>query len=98
MLSGFGSPRKIQLSGVSTAEVLVFSDGWSPEGIAGEEELPRTGFVVYDKAVSRPVYESRPVSQEEINGWIVRKNQILMVELMAAVQAIATVGARKTYV
>ena len=94
ILHGFGKPRKIEMRGVATAEVIGYSDGWNPEGVPGEESSPRTGFVVYDKQVARPVYATKSVAWDVVERWIVRKNQIMMVELLAVVQMVATVGSK----
>ena len=92
LLHGFGKPRRIELVGVATAEAVAYTDGWSPEGTAGEESCPRTGFVLYDKRVRHPVYGTKSVPWGEVAKWIVRKNQIMMVELLAVVQMVAAVG------
>ena len=55
-------------------------------------ELPGTGFVLYDKRYETPVFGMAKVSKSELSRWTVRKNQIMMVEILAVVQLIATVG------
>ena len=94
LLHGFGKPRKIMCEIRNEVDVVIFTDGWSPDTRKGEDpnQLPRTGFVIYDKRRSAPICGMRDVSKYEQRRWLPRVNPISMVEIVAVTHALAAVG------
>ena len=91
ILGGYGVPRQIREERTNFTDIVAFTDGWWPE-VANSKELPQTGFVVYDKSYTKPIYAMAKISQKEMDRWLPRKTQIVLVEMFAAVQLVASCG------
>ena len=91
ILGGYAVPRKIREERDNFADAVAFTDGWWPE-LATSQELPMTGFVLYDKRYAKPVYAMSQITKKEMEKWLPRKTQIVLVEMFAVVQLIASCG------
>ena len=95
ILNGYGQPRKIREEGSDAVDMVVYTDGWFPEkGDWSTCERPKTGFVVFDKRAKRPVYGMATLTDREMEFWLPRKNQIMLVEMFAVIQMVASCGHR----
>ena len=83
-----GRPRSLQPVRGTDVEVAIFTDGFFPDFRKSETEPARIGGVITILGQA-PVFFSEVVSDETQRMWIERKTQIALVELLAAVMALA---------
>ena len=84
-----GPPRPIEVVQPQCSDFVVFTDGSAPQGKADDLRSPWIGGVIFGKDV-RPRQFSAPVTEVMMQRWVVRKHQIVMVELFAVVVALRT--------
>ena len=83
-----GKPRSLSPVRETDVEVAIFTDGYFPDFRKHETEPARIGGVIALLGQA-PVFFSEVVSDETQQMWIERKTQIALVELLAAVMALA---------
>ena len=87
-----GRPRPIVGAINRCADVVIFTDGFFPNPRRGESGIARVGGVIFDRERSKPMWFTKPITDELMAGWIPRETQISMVEMFAPVLAVAAYG------
>ena len=87
-----GPPREIDDLSPRQSDVVIFTDGYTPDQRKAETAPSRVGGVIFDRSRARPVQFTSEVFEHVIDKWIPRKTQIVMVELVAAVLALTSFG------
>ena len=85
-----GPPREISLLRSAPADVIVFTDGYTPDQRKKETGHSMVGAVMFDRSRLLPAQFSEVVPQEVFDMWLPRATQICMVELVATVLALRT--------
>ena len=80
-----GPPRSIDDVSPRPSDVVIFTDGYTPDWRFKESGPSRIGGVLFDRLVKDPIQFTSDVPESVIEKWIPRKTQIVMVELVAAV-------------
>ncbi len=89
-----GPPRLIELKKNGLADVVVFTDGFTPDPRDSEKLPDRVGGVLFDRRLSHPVQFTAVVSKDVQKKWLTRKTQIVPVEMIATLLALTTFGDR----
>ena len=87
-----GPPREIGDLTPRPSDVVIFTDGYTPDQRFGETDPSRIGGVIFDRSRENPVQFTSEVFDHVIERWIPRKTQIVMVELIAPVLALTSFG------
>ena len=89
-----GPPREIGDTDPRPSDVVIFTDGFTPDHRKEESGPSRVGGVLFDRSMKNPVQFTSEVFDHVIEKWIPRKTQIVMVELVAAVLALTSFGSK----
>ena len=84
-----GPPREIEVAKARRADLVLFTDGSYPDGSVGSPLEPWIGGALFQRG-KRPAQFGCRVDSDLLTQWIPRKSQIVMVELLAVVVALAT--------
>lgn len=85
-----GPPRSIDFRSDKKADVVIFTDGFSPDPRDVDRLPDRIGAVVFDRKMLRPVQFTAVVPSELKEKFLARRTQIIPVELLAPIVAIHT--------
>ena len=85
-----GPPRPIELSLSKLSDVVVFTDGFSPDPRDVEKKPDRIGAVMVDRRLACPVQFTAVVPQKVKAQWLDRKTQIVPVEMLGPIIAFST--------
>ena len=85
-----GPPREITELRPAPSQVVIFTDGYTPDQRKGEVGLSKVGATMFDRSSSLAAQFCEVVPQEVIDKWLPRATQICMVELVATVLALQT--------
>jgi hypothetical protein len=85
-----GPPREINPMRPAPSEVVIFTDGYTPDQRKKETGFSRVGAVLFAKHCSLPAQFGEIVPDQVIQTWLPRSTQICMVELVATVLAFHT--------
>jgi hypothetical protein len=85
-----GPPREINPLRSASADVVIFTDGFTPDQRKNEKGASRIGATVFCRCAAVPAQFGAVVPQEVIDKWLPRATQICMVELVATVVALHT--------
>ena len=87
-----GPPRPIEEQKLKKSDAVLFTDGFTPDARKNEKGLDRIGGVVFSRGQSKP-YQFTAVVPERIEKfWLVRKTQIVPIEMLAPIVALSTFG------
>ena len=89
-----GPPRPIELSHSKFSDVVIFTDGFSPDPRSKETLPDRIGAVMIDRRMSEPLQFTAVVPAKVKKQWIERKTQIVPVEMLGPIIAISTFADR----
>ena len=89
-----GPPRPIELSHSKFSDVVIFTDGFSPDPRSTEILPDRIGAVMIDRRMSEPLQFTAIVPAKVKKQWIDRKTQIVPVEMLGPIIAISTFADR----
>jgi len=85
-----GPPREITELRPAPAQVIIFTDGYTPDQRKKEVGCSKVGAVMFSRCSRLPAQFCEVVPQEVIDQWLPRATQICMVELVATVLALHT--------
>ena len=85
-----GPPRPIEMSCPKFADVVVFTDGFSPDPRSDDKKPDRIGAVMIDRRLAVPVQFTAVVPKEVKAKWLDRKTQIVPVEMLGPIIAFST--------
>lgn len=85
-----GPPRPIELKADKKADVVIFTDGFTPDPRSKEKLPDRIGAVMFDRRMGRPVQFTSVVPLAVKKKWLQRKTQIVPVEMVAPIVALQT--------
>ena len=85
-----GPPRPIEIVGKRPADVVIFTDGFTPDPRSNDRSPDRVGAVMFDRRCSVPVHFIATVHESIKSRWLKRSAQIVPVEMLAAVLALET--------
>ena len=85
-----GPPRPIEVRKLKKPDVVLFTDGFTPDP-RDDTPLPdRVGAVLFDRRLGAPLQFSEIISKKQQKGWAPRKTQIVPVEMIAPILALHT--------
>ena len=85
-----GPPRPIEVRKLKKPDVVLFTDGFTPDP-RDDTPLPdRVGAVLFDSRLGAPLQFSEIISKKQQKGWAPRKTQIVPVEMIAPILALHT--------
>jgi hypothetical protein len=87
-----GPPREINPLRPAPSDVVLFTDGYTPDQRKQETGPSRIGMVMFARYFAVPAQAGGIVPEEFIAKWLPRATQIRMVELFATVVALKTFG------
>ena len=85
-----GPPREITQVRPASSDVVLFTDGFTPDQRKKEVGASRIGAVMFARTAARPAQFTAVVTPELIALWLPRATQICMIELLAPIIALAT--------
>ena len=80
-----GPPREISLRCEKKCDVVIFTDGFTPDPRKRESGADRVGAVMFDRREDRPWQFTEVIPKEVVAHWLPRKTQIVPVEMLATV-------------
>ena len=83
-----GPPRPIDMRSEKPADVVIFTDGFTPDPRKRENLPDRVGAVLFDRRLTQPLQFSEVVPKSVQRFWISRKTQIVPVEMVAPILAL----------
>ena len=89
-----GPPRPIEMACSKPADLVIFTDGFTPDPRSSETLPDRVGAVMFDRRLRQPVQFSATVPVEIKKRWLQRTTQIVPVEMIATVLALETFAER----
>ena len=87
-----GPPRPIEEQKLKKSDAAVFTDGFTPDARKNEKGLDRIGGVLFDRNQSQPFQFTAVVPEQVKKFWVVRKTQIVPIEMLAPIVALSTVA------
>lgn len=85
-----GPPRPIEVRAEKPADVVIFTDGFTPDPRKKENLPDRVGAVLFDRRLIQPLQFTEVVPKSVQKFWITRKTQIVPVEMVAPIIALQT--------
>ena len=89
-----GPPRPIELKKNRWADVVIFTDGFTPDPRDHSKLPDRVGGVLFDRRLKQPIQFTSVVPKSVQKNWLTRKTQIVPVEMIATILALTTFGDR----
>ena len=89
-----GPPRPIEMKADKTADVVIFTDGFTPDPRSNEVLPDRIGAVMFDRRLACPRQFTAVVENAVKKKWLQRKTQIVPVEMVAPIVAVQTFNVR----
>ena len=89
-----GPPRSIDLAREKLTDVVIFTDGFTPDPRSSESSPDRIGGVLFDRRLRQPrqfTFVVPPCLKEQ---WLERSTQIVPIEMLAPVFALSTFADR----
>ena len=84
------SLRPIEIRAAKNADVIIFTDGFTPDPRKNEKLADRVGGVIFDRRQMAPSQFTAVVPKHVQKKWIPRKTQIVLVEMVAPLIALET--------
>ena len=94
MLVNEGPPRPIEVACAKAADVVIFTDGFTPDPRSSDVLPDRVGAVMFDRRLRRPVQFTATVPNKIKERWLQRATQIVPVEMIATILALETFSER----
>ena len=85
-----GPPRPIPLRAPKKCDVVIFTDGFTPDMRKSERGPDRVGAVMLDRRLLHPVQFTETIPKRVSRAWIPRTTQIVPIEMIAPVLALET--------
>ena len=85
-----GPPRPIDLRSEKPADAVIFTDGFTPDPRSKIRLPDRVGAVLLDRNLVRPIQFTAIVPKYVQKKWLIRKTQIVPVEMVAPILALQT--------
>ena len=85
-----GPPREISLRAEKSSDVVIFTDGFTPDQRKDEAGPDRIGAVMFDCRAVAPKQISEVIPTAVFDKWLRRKTQIVPIEMIAPILAIQT--------
>ena len=85
-----GPPRPIELQASKKSDVIIFTDGFTPDPRKNEKLPDRVGGVIFDRRSVHPLQFTEIIPKSFQRKWIPRKTQIVPVEMVAPLIALET--------
>ena len=85
-----GPPRPIEFKSEKVSDVVIFTDGFTPDPRFDDVRPSRIGAVLFDRKTIAPVQFSEVVPKWVQQKWLPRKTQIVPVEMLAPIIALET--------
>ena len=82
-----GPPRPIEVRFRKTSDVVIFTDGFTPDPRSQDKSPDRVGAVLFDRKLDQPLQFTAVVPREVSEKWLVRKTQIVPIEMLAPILA-----------
>ena len=89
-----GPPRPIETFASKKSDVVVFTDGFTPDPRKNEKLPDRVGGVIFDRRLEQPIQFTEIIPKHVQKKWIPRKTQIVPVEMVAPLLALETFSER----
>ena len=89
-----GQPRPSDLAQERLADVVIFTDGFTPDPRSSAVSPDRIGGVMFDRRVRAPRQFTSVVPQHVKARWLARATQIMPIEMLAPVVALVTFADR----
>ena len=89
-----GPPRTIDFCADKRADAVLFTDGFSPDPREVDVKPDRIGAVLFDRRSMDPLQFTEVVPQRLKETWLVRKAQIIPVEMIAPIVSLTTFADR----
>lgn len=89
-----GPPRPIDLQAKKRADVVVFTDSFTPDPREQDSRPDRIGAVMFDRRLASPVQFTAIVPQRLKQERLDRKTQIVPMEMLAPIVSLTTFGDR----
>ena len=89
-----GPPRTIDFCADKRADAVLFTDGFSPDPREVDVKPDRIGAVLFDRRSMDPLQFTEVVPQRLKETWLVRKTQIIPVEMIAPIVSLTTFADR----
>ena len=89
-----GPPRPIETFASKRSDVVVFTDGFTPDPRKNEKLPDRVGGVIFDRRLENPIQFTEIIPKLFQKKWIPRKTQIVPVEMVAPLLALETFSER----
>ncbi|CAE7374222.1 unnamed protein product, partial [Symbiodinium necroappetens] len=86
----FGPPREISLRSEKPSDVVIFTDGFTPDQRKHEAGPDRIGAVMFDRRAQAPKQLAEVIPRVISEKWIPRKTQIVPIEMIAPILEIET--------
>ena len=85
-----GPPRPIEVRRLRQSDVVIFTDGFTPDPRDVSKLPDRVGAVLFDRRLAAPLQFSEVIPKSVQKGWTPRKIQIVPVEMIAPILALET--------
>ena len=85
-----GPPRPIDLQVKKRSDIVIFTDGFTPDPREQDSRPDRIGAVMFDRRLTSPFQFTAIVPSDLKAGWLARKTQIVPVEMLAPIVALWT--------
>ena len=85
-----GPPRPIDFRFNKVADAVIFTDGFSPDPRSHEVLPDRVGAVMFDRRLPAPLQFTEVIPSWLKQKWLIRKSQIVPVEMVAPILALET--------
>ena len=85
-----GPPRPIELRRDRSSDVVIFTDGFTPDPRTTDKSPDRVGAVIFDRRLISPLQFSEVIPKSVQKEWIDRKTQIVPVEMIAPILSLTT--------
>ena len=89
-----GPPRPIEGRSRKRSDVVISTDGFTPDPRFNDRSPDRVGAVMFDRKLGAPVKFSDVVPMSVAETWLTRKTQIVPIEMLAPILALETFASR----
>ncbi|CAE7645183.1 unnamed protein product [Symbiodinium necroappetens] len=86
----FGPPKEISLRASKRSDIVIFTDGFTPDQRKAECGPDRIGAVMFDRRGLAPKQFTEVIPRSISEKWIPRKTQIVPIEMIAPILALET--------
>ena len=89
-----GPPRPIDFAHDKIVDAVIFTDGFTPDPRSNDRSPDRIGGVIFDRRLRNPRQFTAQVPEHVKQRWLERTTQIVPIEMLAPVVALATFADR----